>query len=225
MTINEMVNRYIQYLSKNKGPRYNAGSAEPILPFLLADIAYQEHNMYVSTANLKQRMKEMDNTWRAAYRQFNMSFFCAFKREEWEDITDLMDSLQQAVANDIVIVRSKIMQVMKDVPFEDEKLVSSLLVCHIFAQYAQRAWGDVYKSEVISITGRHKRPNANKQLDIIKDVSFRMAREHFARLSDGVIMLSDLDADGTFYVIAKHIYDWIKKNDTNRNEQDNTDRG
>ena len=212
MTINEMVNRYIQYLSKNKGPRYNAGSAEPILPFLLADIAYQEHNRYVSTANLKQRMKEMDKTWRMAYRQFNMAFFCAFKRDEWDEITDLMDSLAGAVNNDAVIMRSKLTLTMDDVPFEEKMLIASLLVCHIFTQYAQRAWGNIYKTEVISITGRSKRPNRNRYLDIMKDMSINMAQEHFRRLSDGVIRLSELDADGTFASTAKHIYDWIDKN-------------
>lgn len=220
MTINEIVSRYLQYLSDNKGLRYTAGSAEPILPFLIADIMYQEHNHYVVPANLQHRMKEMDKTWRIAYWQFNMPFFCAFKRHEWAEVTDVMDSLADAVANDVVIVRSKIMQVMDDVPFEDEKIVASLLVCHIFAQYAQRAWGDIYKTEVVNIAGRQKRPNVNRHLNILRDVSFKMAQEHFARLSDGVIRLSDLEVDGTFYIIAKHIYEWIEQNNTDASRVD-----
>ena len=206
-----MVNRYLKYLSST-GKRYGADSAEPILPFLLADVMYQEHNKYVVPAGLKHRMKEMDNTWRQAYRQFNMSFFCAFPRDEWEEITDLMDSLTDAVSNDIVVIRSKLFLIMEDVPFEDKQIVSALLVCHIFAQYAQIAWGNVYKTETLTTVGRVKKPNKNRHLEILKDISFKMAVEYFKKISNGVIRLSELEIDGTFRVIANHIYGWIKQN-------------
>ena len=216
MTINQIVNRYLEHLSGGKSS-YSLNSAAPILPFLLSDVMYQEYTKKVSVVRFKQRMRVMDKTWRGAYHQFIMSLLNAFRRDEWDDIGELMDGLGDSVANDVVMLRSRIMLVMDDVSLEDKQIVASLLVCHIFAQYAQHAWGDIYKSETRHAGGRVTRPNKNRHLEVMKDVSFKMACEYFKPLSNGSIRLSELDADGYFRAIAKHIYDWIdEQNSPNR---------
>lgn len=210
MTINEMVNRYTRSLSDN-GSIYKGKTAHPIIPFLICDITYQERLAFEKRFKPEHQMKNWNKIWHHHYNMFNKPFFSCFPESSQYEITDLMDDLEHFMANDMTILKSKIMLLMDDVSFEDKQNVTSLLTCHIMEQFAQVAWGNCYKSVTITSAGRQKKRNENEHLKVMSKASFNMAVLYFKPLSTGSIMLSELSFDNTFKMIANHLYAWLEQ--------------
>ena len=211
MTTNELVSTYVRHMAAD-GASYGSNRADPILPFLLGDICYQTYLQVTKRFPLVHQMKRFDSLWKAAYSRFNKPFFAAYPRDVQADVTDLMDSLTDALANDLVILRSMIMNIIDDLSFTEKQNEADLLMCYILAEFAQTAWGNIYKVERVTRIASHKEPHRNLDLEQIKMLSFKMAWGYFQPLAKGNIRLSEVKADGIFQQMANHIYKWIDEN-------------
>ena len=211
MTTKELVNTFVRHKS-NDGSEYQHDSADPILPFLLADICYQTYLEVTKRIPLAHETKRLDSLWRAAYSRFNKPFFAAYPQDVQVEVTDLMDSLTETLSNDLVILRARIMSIIDDLSFEEKRNEADLLMCYILAEFAQTAWGNVYKVARVTRVSVKKEPHKNPELEQIKMLSFKQAWHYFQPLAKGNIRLSEVKADGIFQQMANHIYKWIDEN-------------
>lgn len=209
MTTNELVNYYVRAKAID-GREYSANRTDPILPFLIADICYQTYCKVRKQIPLVHEMKRLDTLWLKTYARFNKPFFATFPTELHDEVVDLMDSLTDALANDLVILRSRIMLVIDNMEFEKRENITSLLMCYILAQFAQVAWGNTYKVSHVSRLGDRHEPHINLELEHIKNTSFKMAWRYFSPIANGNIRLSEVKAEGIFQQMANHIYKWIE---------------
>lgn len=212
MTKKEMVDMYVRSRSID-GKDYPGDKVEPIMPFIIGDLCYQTYLNATNGLELKHDMKRMDVLWRKAYEHFNKPFFSTYPEESHWEVTDLMDSLTDALSNDITILRSRIMLIIDDVEFSDKMRITNFLLANILAQYAQKAWGCIYKVQVVTgVGGGFKKEHVNQDLQKMRDWSFKIAVTYFKSLSRGFVRLSEVNVDSIFDVISKHIYDWIEEN-------------
>lgn len=143
MTKRELIDAYLDSI----GRKWMSGkeSAEPILPFLLGDAIYTIYNQDIAPLPLCREEKKLRNDWATNYTQFNRPFFAAIGCDGGDQVTDLMDDFEAAIANNMMVLRSELMLLLGDVPFEQRRPIVSALLCHVLAQAAQCAWGNVYR--------------------------------------------------------------------------------
>lgn len=212
MTTRELVNFYVKAVSLGN-VEYGDDRADPILPFLLADICYQTYLSVTKRIPLRHEMKRLDALCRAAFSRVFKPFFAAYPKDLQEEVTDLMDSLTETLSNDLVILRSMIMNIIDDLTFEEKQNEADLLMCYILAEFAQSSWGNIYKVSRITRVSVRKERHKNLDLEQIKTLSFKLAWGYFQPLAKGNIRLSEVKAEGIFQQITNHIYKWIETND------------
>ena len=189
-------------------------SIAPILPFLLADIAYQcQLKGEKAIGPLRHAQKQKSAMWHKQYTLFNRPFFSLIPAENQEEVTDLMDSLYEYISNEIVMLQSGILQMFDGVDFEQKKNVSWFMLAHIFAQFANAAWKNVNYHVRRAPYGDVLEPETNDVLNRLRDYSFGMAMAYLRGLpGKGEITISNLKSDNLFTVISRKIHEWLKEN-------------
>lgn len=143
MTSSELVDRYLGHmgLRRVKGAGY-----EPILPFFMLDAMYQIMSKDLKPIACKHEQKLAMKRWKEAYHAFNSDFFSVFNEDQTDEIIDMMDSFEAYIQNDIIIAEVAVMNELQkyEIVFEDQKILSSCMLCHILAQSALVAWNAVY---------------------------------------------------------------------------------
>lgn len=186
---------------------------EPIMPYLLADIMYQLFDEGVNSIQLKHRVRQMSKMWKQRYKHFNKPVFYYFKESEYIELTDLMDDLYDKLANEIIMLRSKIMLVLTGIDsFEHKQAISTLILCHIFAQYANCSYQNVFYKITHKSFGDIEEPESNPDLCYLRDLSYKMAMEYIKQIPGGELELNNVDMSSMFSVIAKKIYKWLEEN-------------
>ena len=210
MTKREIIERCLNGIGRT---RVLGDTSEPIMPFLLGDIMFQSYLQAVRKIDLRHEMKQMDKRWRALYKRFNDPIFHDFADDEKVEVTDLMDSLEEYLANDIMRLRSMLMMLFEGGSFEDEQIVTNFLLAHIFAQYANCSW--------MRVNIRHRRTPAGivqeeepcQMLLDMSNLAYKMGIYYLRHsVKDGRLRLDDADTTAIFRVIARKIYDWLKEN-------------
>lgn len=216
-TKREIINRYLNSIGK---VRVHGDTLEPLLPFLLGDAIYTIFNRDIAKLELVREQKRMRNAWADAYNKFNRPFFSAIG-EGSEDATDLMDGFEEFIANDLMVLRSELMLLMQDVPFDKRGVIVSALLCHVLAQAAQIAWGNVYRNA--KMLGKDKRtgqkmivhePEKNPYLETINRCSFRLAAMWHQSISAAFV-----DAKRTkgippaINALCRKMYKWLEQED------------
>ena len=197
MTTRELVNFYVKAVSLGN-VEYGDDRADPILPFLLADICYQTYLSVTKRIPLRHEMKRLDALCRAAFSRVFKPFFAAYPKDLQEEVTNL---------------RSMIMNIIDDLTFEEKQNEADLLMCYILAEFAQSSWGNIYKVSRITRVSVRKERHKNLDLEQIKTLSFKLAWDYFQPPAKGNIRLSEVKAKGIFQQITNHIYKWIETND------------
>ncbi len=193
--------------------RIAGNSVEPIMPHLLADIAYQIFLKDIAPLPLRHQMKQMATDWKKRYGLFNRPIFSFLTQDESVELTDWMDSVSEYLANEITMIRAKIIEVLSEIPsFEDKRIVSSLLLCNIFAEYAECAYHKVFFVPKQTYFGAKEMPLSNPDLCYLRDLSYRMALRYIKEIPGGDINIQHPDVNGLFGVVAKKIYGWLKEN-------------
>lgn len=216
MTKRELINTYLKSIGRT---RVQGDSTEPLLPFLLGDAIYTIYNRDIAPLDLHREEKKRRNDWVQHYTLFNRPFFAAIGADNHDQVTDLMDDFEEAIANNVTMLRSELMLLLGDVPFDQRKPIVSALLCHILAQAAQCAWGNVYRvATLVKKTGAVKqvmvhRPEKNRHLDAINRDAFALAN-----LWHNSINLALVDPNKTkgippaINALCRKIYRWLEDN-------------
>ena len=216
MTKKEIINTYLASTGRT---RVQGDSTEPLLPFLLGDAIYTIYNRDIAPLELRQEEKRIRRDWSENYTRFNRPFFAAIGMENSEQITDFMDDFEEAIDYNVMLLRSELMLLLGDVPFDQRKPIVSALLCHVLAQAAQCAWGNVYRVRKVLGQGPggrtmavHK-PEKNMHLDAINRDAFMLANKWHSRICEALV-----DPNRTKGIppavnaLCRRIYRWLEDN-------------
>jgi len=216
MTKKELINTYLSNVGRT---RVQGDSTEPLLPFLLGDAIYTIYNRDIAPLDLHREEKKLRNDWVQHYTLFNRPFFAAIGADNHDQVTDLMDDFEDAIANNVMVLRSELMLLLGDVPFDQRKPIVSALLCHVLAQAAQCAWGNVYRvATLVKRNGAVKqvmvhRPEKNRHLDAINRDAFILANAWHNSINQALV-----DPNKTKGIppainsLCRKIYRWLEEN-------------
>jgi len=222
MTKKELINRYVESV----GATLTQGSSvEPLLPLLLADAIYTIYCKDIAPLQLPRREEIIREHWSFNYDMFNKPFFHAIGVTNHEQVTDIMDDLEAYIANQMMCLRSEMMLLFQDIPFERRGLIVSAILCHVLAQAAQCAWGNVYRHRrVMGYTkdGRSMtldRPDKNRYLDAINNDAFRLANIWHTRIESALVDPNKTKGiPPAINALCRRIYRWVEKDDAENDD-------
>ena len=216
MTKRELIKRYLDSIGK---VRVSGDTTEPLLPFLLGDAIYSIYVKDIATLPLVREQKKLRNEWDSHYTMFNRPFFSAIGDGD-EQVTDLMDDFETAIGNELMVLRSNLMLLLDEVPFDNRQKIVSALLCHVLAQAAQAAWGNVYR--VGKVLGKDKRtgqkmvvhkPEKNQHLEAISRNSYVLANMWHCGISDALIDPNKTkNIPAAIQALCRKIYRWLSEN-------------
>ena len=210
MTKREIVETALKGIGKT---RVQGDTTEPIMPYLLADIMYQLFDKNINPLPLRHELKQMRKRWTLRYKTFNKPVFSAFKETEFTELTDLMDNVYDYLSNEIVMLRSQIMLVVEGVEsFETRQIIADLIMCHIFAEYADCTYQRVYYKTKKESFGIIEEPVSNPDLCYLRDLSYKMAIRMIMEEPGGELVLRNMNMNNMFSLIAKKIDKWLEEN-------------
>ena len=203
MTVDDIVNAYCarQNLQIMRGAKAENDPA-PILPFLIADCAYQEFCSGVRPLHLKQELKRLQKNWLEDYRQFNQRLFICLNEDLRDFTIDMMDSYADFIQNDVMLMRVALMNLVKGCEFTDQKTIASLMLCNIFSQVAQICFGCVF------INGHGKSERA-PELDRMRNVSHKLANAVLT-INDTINPNADKGLNAAVDAYMKKTTNWLK---------------
>ena len=140
----------------------------PLLPFIIMDCAQLEFTKEVKIAGAAHGSKQLIKAWLADYRAFNYRLFRTLNAEQSDFVIDMMDSYEDFIRNETMLMRVAIMELIKDYPFESQKVIASLMLCNIFSQVAQITWGEIFLTKTL-------RTGQCQELENIKNRSHKLA--------------------------------------------------
>ena len=216
MTKRELINTYLSSIGRK---RVQGDSTEPLLPFLLGDAIYTIYNRDIAPLELHREEKRLRRDWAQNYTMFNRPFFAAIGMEGSDRVTDLMDDFEDAIANHVMVLRSELMLLLGDIPFDERKPIVSALLCHVLAQAAQCAWGNVYR--VGKVLGRDAggramtvhRPEKNRYLDAINRDAFALANRWHNAINQALVDPNKTKGiPPAINALCRKIYRWLEEN-------------
>lgn len=213
MTKTEMIDKYLASIGVR---RIQGETLEPLMPFLIGDAIYQIYNEDIARLDLRHQLKKLRGEWVAAYDRLNGQFFRAFSTDESIEVTDLMDDFEAYIANDLMVLRCQVMQILGDeIGFDDKKVITSALLCHVLAQAAQSVWKDVYKIRVQRPGGIYvEKAIANPDLEGINRAAFLIGTKLHTKVSDRYIDPNKCEGvPPAVFALCKRIYGWLKVTD------------
>lgn len=119
-----------------------------MMPFYLMDMSYQVYCKDIKNLECKHKVKEAKTRWKESYRKFYSDFFMPFNEDQTEFITDQMDEFEDYIHNKVVMLKTTVMGVFpQDAPFEEKKVLASVLTSNTLAQIAQFVYSDMYRNK------------------------------------------------------------------------------
>ena len=215
MTKRELIKRYLDSIGR---VRVSGDTAEPLLPFLLGDAIYTIYAKDIAPLPLVREEKKLRNDWANHYTKFNRPFFAAIGEGD-EQVTDLMDDFENAIGNELMVLRSGLMLLLGDIPFEKRQQIVSSLLCHVLAQAAQAAWGNVYR--VGKILGKDRRTGQkmvvhhaekNPHLEAISRNAYALANMWHCGISDALVDPNKTkNIPAAIQALCRKIYRWLSE--------------
>jgi|GEM_PF-5276382 len=214
MTKRELINAYLSSIGRTK---VQGESAEPLLPFLLGDAIYTIFNQDIAPLDLRHEEKRLRRDWEDNYARFNRPFFAAIGVDNYNQVTDLMDDFEEAIATEIMILRSELMLLLGDIPFDKRKPIVSALLCHVLAQAAQLAWGNVYRwmkvvgedAEGRKMTVPH--PEKNRYLNAINRDAYALANSWHSAIQKALVDPNKTKGiPSAIKALCRKIYRWLE---------------
>ena len=221
MTKKELINRYFASVGRTLT---QGESAEPLLPFLLGDAILTIFTRDIAPLDLRHEEKRLRKDWSAHYTIFNRPFFSAIGIDNYDQITDLMDDFEAYIDINIMTLRSEIMLLLQDVPFERRQVIVSAILCHVLAQAAQCAWGNCYRvGKVVgyNANGRQMivhRPEKNPHLQAINKDAFQLTNRWHAAINKALIDPNKTKGiPAAIAALCRKIYSWVETTDKTEN--------
>ena len=149
-----------------------------MMPFYLMDASYQVYCKDIKNFECKHKVKEAKTRWKESYRKFFSDFLMPFDVDQTEFITDQMDDFEDYIHNKMVMLKTTVMNVFpQDAPFEEKKILASVLTSNSLSQMAQYIHRDMYRD-------KWHRPKDNPLIEAVTKNSYEFAN-HFP-VSKGV---------------------------------------
>lgn len=216
MTKRELIKRYLDSIGR---VRVSGDTTEPLLPFLLGDAIYSIYAKDIAPLPLVREQKKLRNDWDKHYTTFNRPFFSAIGEGD-EQVTDLMDDFEESIGNELMVLRSNLMLLLGDVPFDNRQTIVSALLCHVLAQAAQAAWGNVYR--VGKVLGKDRRTGQkmvvhhaekNPHLEAISRNAYALASMWHCGISGALVDPNKTkNIPAAIQALCRKIYRWLSEN-------------
>ena len=146
ITNQQIVDTYLAY----KHMRLSSSARDDVrmmMPFYLMDASYQVYCKDIKDLKCKHKVKEAKSRWKESYRKFFSDFLMPFDVDQTEFITDQMDEFENYIHNKMVMLKSTVMGVFpSDAPFEEKRILASVLTCNTLSQIAQHVHSDMYRN-------------------------------------------------------------------------------
>lgn len=195
-----IVNRYLAY-RKKKRTKGEIDNTLPLMPFFLMDAVYQIYCKDIKKIECKQMLKKAKNRWSEHYNRFNREFFLAFNEDETDYIVEQMDEFGDYIHTTVVMLKSAVMDSFNtDAPFEEKKVLASVMACNVLAQSAQHLHKDMYRNE------RYK-GEINPHIEGVKKASFDFAS--YYPVTHGVDLTSSDKVMDMIDVLCKKIVQFL----------------
>lgn len=151
MTNLSLLQPYFTALGLSEG-RGDDCALHPVAVFLLHDIIYQTFNESIADAPLKHQSAKLLRAWKKTNEEHFKKIFHYLNDESRDYLIELMDDLSDHIANDLVILRSNIMDGLSAVDFKKQLLLGHIQLCNLLAQLSDFLWGFCFNR------GKHTHP-------------------------------------------------------------------
>lgn len=125
----------------------------PVLPFVVLDIYHDYFRKGLTPDKFTQRQKQLLKRAAASYSRLNKVFFSAFQPSEYEDVTDLMDSLQEYAKNQVLITEVAAWNVFKN--YTECDTIVCAFMCNSLAKAALSIWRLVYRGKEVAYLDKY----------------------------------------------------------------------
>lgn len=151
ITNQEIVDTYLAYKHRVRTKGERIDNTLPLMPFFIMDACYQIYCKDIKNLPCKHLLKKHKKRWADSYHMFTADFFRAFNQEQTEYIVDMMDEFNDYINDDIVVLKNAVINyIPREIPFEEKKLLGSLLACSVLAQAAQHMYGEMFRKGTVT---------------------------------------------------------------------------
>lgn len=172
-----------------------------MMPFYLMDASYQVYCKDIKNFECKHKVKEAKTRWKESYRKFFSDFLMPFDVDQTEFITDQMDDFEDYIHNKMVMLKTTVMNVFpQDAPFEEKKILASVLTSNSLSQMAQHIHRDMYRD-------KWHRPKDNPLIEAVTKNSYEFAN-HFP-VSKGVDLTASDKVSSMISSLCKEVMKYL----------------
>ncbi len=172
-----------------------------MMPFYLMDASYQVYCKDIKNFECKHKVKEAKTRWKESYRKFFSDFLMPFDVDQTEFITDQMDDFEDYIHNKMVMLKTTVMNVFpQDAPFEEKKILASVLTSNSLSQMAQHIHRDMYRD-------KWHRPKGNPLIEAVTKNSYEFAN-HFP-VSKGVDLTASDKVSSMISSLCKDVMKYL----------------
>ena len=172
-----------------------------MMPFYLMDASYQVYCKDIKNFECKHKVKEAKTRWKESYRKFFSDFLMPFDVDQTEFITDQMDDFEDYIHNKMVMLKTTVMNVFpQDAPFEEKKILASVLTSNSLSQRAQHIHRDMYRD-------KWHRPKDNPLIEAVTKNSYEFAN-HFP-VSKGVDLTASDKVSSMISSLCKDVMKYL----------------
>ena len=201
MTNSELVSRFLGYYGH--GAIDARGDITPVAPFILMDMAYQSYCKHIAPLPVKGMAKRARSCWEDAYRRFNKKLFLPFAPQEWDDIVDRMDDIEEFLREEGVALEEAIFTYLEGKVDVGRDVIASVLLSNILSQAAN----ELVRITNSTIIGRNL---GDKDLDSIRIWCIKFAN-FYLPLDGDVNTSEDIGVCKAVSALSHKIAEWIFK--------------
>lgn len=223
ITNREIVDTYLAYKHRKRTEGERIDNTLPLMPFFIMDACYQIYCKDIKDLPCKHLMKRAKTRWADAYHKFTTDFFQAFNQDQVDYIVDMMDEFNDYIHTQLVMLKSSVMNHFTDnTPFEDKKILASLLACNVLSQAAQHMYGEMFRKGVQHFRMRGVRGvvtlmprETDPYIESVKRASYDFACLY--PVAKGVDLTSSDKVMGMVDVLCKRIIKFLKEKEKPKN--------
>lgn len=190
---------------------------EFMAPFLLTDIAYNTFFKVIAPLPLERKTKQIRNKWKKAYADYFRSFWGRVDNEECKDIIiDIMDDFTDHLSHLSMVLQCSIMDAVRSIPFEKQKVIAAANFCNTLAQEAQTFFSAKYCDvKCLPFNGGTKYQRVeikDPALEILRKLSKDFTRAYYAECNGEGVSLNDKEkVSKALSSFENQIHVWMRK--------------
>ena len=201
MTNAELVTRFIRYYGGQISEEKVGNDITPVAPYILMDVAYQSYCKHIAPMQVWGRVRQLRNRWSDAYNRYNRQLFLPFREDEYGEITDKMDEIEEYVGDEVGTLERAIIAYLDGKIDGDREIIASILLINILAQAAQ----ELTKIACESLTGK---PAKSPELDTVRILCLKFGSAYLPP-KQNVNTSDDPDVCSAVYELSHKIAKWI----------------